>query len=109
MTNIYHLVQDFLKPTRSLWLELIVSFVIGLAFAPFSRGFFIFILSLFFYEIIVYLLCRKVGWWDIEERGAIICISVLGFFAGRKLLGLDPFDVGSVPFTNWPASRHIKT
>nr|QBK90574.1 MAG: hypothetical protein LCPAC104_00700 [Pithovirus LCPAC104] len=65
-----------------LGVSIISSFTISILLAPFSIGFFIFLISIILLEI-VYASSNK---WRIKYRAAIIVAAILGFIIGRTVI-----------------------
>lgn len=73
--------------------QILIAFLTGFIFSPWSLGFLYFILFLIFYELMViyYTNCSE-PYWKIEVRIGILASSMLGFLLGKLIVGANnPF------------------
>lgn len=75
-------------------LQIIIAFMLGVLFSPWSYGLLYFLLFLLVYEIILIYFCRTHSEkWCIDVRIGVFAASILGFVIGRYLTGYrHPLD-----------------
>ena len=72
----------------SVVFQIIVTFVIGLVFAPFSYGFIYFLLFWFFWVLLYSLTVNfQFPMWRVFTLFGIFMVGVLGFIIGRIMIG----------------------
>lgn len=82
-------------------LQLLITFIIGVAFSPFSQGFRWFIISMILYEIVYFLYTLED--YIIEKRFLTLAVSFIGFLFGRILFypRHDPVNFNPDPKLHW--------
>jgi hypothetical protein len=89
---------DFFSSTVSnkQSIQLITSFCFGVLLAPFSWGFFFFLLFLILYELGFYQFCIQTNFLEYDPlivRLGIVAASIYGWIIGRYLVGyIDPMN-----------------
>lgn len=76
----------------------IISFLTGILFGPYSQGLFWLILFLIGYEIITYI-GGRMGYidWNPETRLLVVIFSLAGWVISRSLVGFSLTSTGKVP------------
>ena len=76
----------------------IIAFLTGILFGPYSQGLFWLILFLIGYEIITYL-GGRMGYidWNPETRLLVVIFSLAGWVISRALVGFSITSTGKVP------------
>jgi hypothetical protein len=83
------------NPNYNINAQLIIAFLTGLIFSPWSYGWLFFIIFLLVWEILYAISteCHP-NQWILKERILIIVVSILGWMIGRIIVGYTN------PFTN---------
>ncbi len=77
--------QSFIETqNKDVVAQLILSFCLGILFAPFTYGFIYYLIFLILYEIILFAMSKP---WNYELRIGVFAFSLIGFIIGRYLVG----------------------
>ena len=84
----------FKNPKYTQFMQIVVAFVAGIVFAPYSYGFIFLLIYLIAYEIVYLFFTRGCyPYWDSLFRVAVIAASIYGWIIGRTIVGWrNPFN-----------------